>query len=48
VTEFSGKWSVVTGARCLCVGLQWVGLQFVGGFAGEFGVLVFVEYVGIG
>jgi hypothetical protein len=34
--------------RCLCVGLQWVGLQFVGGYAGEFGVVVFVEYVGIG
>jgi hypothetical protein len=34
--------------RCLCVGLQWVGLQFVGGFAGEFGVVVFVEFVGIG
>jgi hypothetical protein len=34
--------------RCLCVGLQWVGLQFVGGFAGEFGVVVFVEYVGVG
>ncbi len=30
------------------MGSQWVGLQFVGGFAGEFGVVVFVEYVGIG
>ena len=30
------------------MGLQWVGLQFVGGFPGEFGVVFFVEYVGIG
>ncbi len=34
--------------KCLCVGSQWVGLQFVGGFASEFGVVVFVEYVEIG
>ncbi len=30
------------------MGFQWAGLQFVGGFAGEFGVVVFVDYVGIG
>jgi hypothetical protein len=30
------------------VGLQWVGSQFVGGFACEFGVVVLVEYIGIG
>jgi hypothetical protein len=30
------------------VGLQWVGSQFVGGFAGKFRVMVFVKYVEIG
>ncbi len=34
--------------RCSLVGSQWVGLQFVGGFACEFRVVVLVEYVGIG
>ncbi len=34
--------------RCLWVGSQWVGLQFVGGFACEFRVVAHVEYVGIG
>jgi hypothetical protein len=34
--------------RCLWLGLKWVGSQFEGGFACGFGVVVFVEYIGIG
>ncbi len=31
--------------RGLWVGLQWVSLQFVGGFVCDFGVVVLVKYV---
>jgi hypothetical protein len=41
-------WRNVKCCDRLWLGLQWVGLQFEGGFACEFGVVVFVEVIGIG